>query len=319
MPGKKFDNYDFETEFQKSIEDMDDDSIRRMMESNYVSCLYRTRSLKCGSMLRVDIYPSFNHKDDQPPKEKKESSQSQRNLNTRKSIEHLIELINCNFGEGDYIVTLEYDKEHLPATPERADQLCKNYIKRLNARLKKIDRENVKYIFVTEFYDKDGEPVRVHHHMICRCDLPREMIEELWQHGSRTQVKIARPDKDSKWLSGWGNYITKANYEKRKGKRRWKSSKGLKKPIETKSYSKFSRRSVEKMVTHADAKEKIAQKFKGYDFIDCQIFWNEINMCWYVRAELIKSDWQQIRKRELEQRKKAIESASDALRQRRKY
>lgn len=314
MSGKRktYDNYDYEQSYMKSLDDMSEEELERMLSAGSVPCLYRTRTTTAGAMLRVDIYPSYYHKADQPEKKKrKESSKSQKDLNDKKSIDRLIELVNTNFGEGDYLITLEYDKDNLPGTIEDADKLCRNYIRRCNDRLKKIKQPNMKYVFVTEFYDKDGKPTRVHHHMICRCNLNRDVLEELWIHGERTQVKVARPDKDSKWLAGWSAYITKANYERRKGKRRWRQSRGLKKPVETKSYTKFSKRSVKKMITQSNFEEEFLKKYKGHELVDYQVYWNEINQSWYVRADLIRSDWQQIRKRELKKRKKEMEAAAE--------
>jgi len=290
---KRYDRYDFESAYQTDISKMSEADIERMLRSGKVKCAYRTQTVKHGPRKTLDVYPSFAKRSDLPPCPiRRESSASQKKLNTRKALEKLEQIINCNFGAADIWITLEYDQEHLPKSLDDALKKVGNYIRKVNRRLEKLGFPKLRYVYVTEYDDpQTGKKKRVHHHMICSCDLGRDMMEELWTNGSRTKSEYLDPREDG-WLKGLANYMGKGNYSRKTGQRRWNSSKGLKQPETTKSYSRFSKRSVSKMAKDDQAVKEIAEKaFPGYQVIEFQKYWNDCNESWYIRIEMIRKDW----------------------------
>ena len=74
-----------------------------------------------------------------------------------------------------------------------------------------------------------------------------------------------------------------------KGRKRWKTSKGLKKPTVTRSYSKFGKTTVKKMAFDRALLEKqLAKKYKGARFVDAAVYQNEINGGFYIYARMVR-------------------------------
>ena len=285
-----YDDYDIEQSYKQNIESLSEHDLEEMLRSGKVSCLYRTATVHAGRTLVVDCFPVFRMMEDIPRERRKESSQAQRQLNTKKSCQELINRVNANFGEGDYWITLEYDQDHLPETIDDAQRILRNYFARVNRRLKKKGLEKLKYIYVTEYSDpKSGKEKRVHHHVIYSCGLSRDEMEDLWKHGQRTKCERLHPDPNT-WLTGLATYLCKGNYERKSGQRRWNCSVGLKKPKRTFSYSRFRKKDVREMAENRNCvKEKLEQSYSGYRLVDYRINWNEINESWYVHAQMIRN------------------------------
>jgi hypothetical protein len=79
---------------------------------------------------------------------------------------------------------------------------------------------------VTEEEGIDGEPVKMHHHIIIN-KIDREILEGLWKLGWADTRKLY-PNRDYEQLAG---YVTKST--KKYHQRRWTPSRNLKKPIVT--------------------------------------------------------------------------------------
>lgn len=287
---RTYDDYDIEQSYKQNIESLSEHELEQMLKSGKVSCLYRTATVHAGRILVADVFPSFRMKEDIPKTRKKESSQAQKQLNTKKSCQELINRVNANFGEGDFWITLDYDPEHLPESIEDAQRILGNYFRRVNRQLKKRNLEKLKYIYVTEYSDPvSGQQKRVHHHVIYSCGLSRDEMEDMWKHGKRTKSERLHPDPDT-WLTGLATYMCKGNYERKSGQRRWNCSQGLKKPKRTLSYSRFRKTDVNEMARDKHCvKEKFEQSYPGYRLIDFRIYWNKINESWYVHAQMVRN------------------------------
>ena len=101
-------------------------------------------------------------------------------INRRQRKWRLMQLINANFVSGrDLFVCLTYAPE---ASRARA-------LEKFHARMKKAYRRRgleYKYIAVTEEHDMEGEPVRLHHHLIlsgAHGVQLAEVVRECWPHG----------------------------------------------------------------------------------------------------------------------------------------
>ncbi len=285
MKRKNYDNYDYEEAYQKQIDTLTEWELEQMMKGKQINSLYRTTTTKAGDQLEADIYPSFGKKQDEPrTKRKRESRPSQKNLNDRRARRYLNNLTAVNFGKGDLYGTFSYDEVHLPGSIEEAIKIFGNFIRKINRKRKKQGKDNLKYIYVTEFSDDPKKGIRVHHHMIFSGDEDRDELEKMWIYGSRTQTRRLAPDPDTH-ITGLVQYITKDP----KGKKRWNASRNLKKPEVSRSYSKFGKKTVEHMVRDPEfLKKQFLKKYPGYRFVDAEVKVNEINGGYYIYARMVR-------------------------------
>ena len=70
-----------------------------------------------------------------------------------------------------------------PESPEEAQRLLRNYIRRVQRARKKQGLPPLKYIAVTEKGSKNG---RYHHHVTLSGGMDRDELEKLWGSGTRT-------------------------------------------------------------------------------------------------------------------------------------
>ncbi len=98
--------------------------------------------------------------------------------NMKNQIEQFFMLLNTNFTDKSFYVTLTYDQSNSPETVEEAKRIIENYIRRIKKRQQRISEETIKYIFGTQTSKK-----RVHHHIVLSCALSKDEIEQLWKMG----------------------------------------------------------------------------------------------------------------------------------------
>lgn len=283
MRKKYYDNYDYEEAYNEQIEKLEEAEAERIAKKGK-GAGYRTTTTEAGRMIEVDIYPTFNVRHDMPrTKRRRESRPAQKNLNDKRARRYLNQLASANFGKGDLWGTFTYRAGEEPESIDDAEKKFGNFIRRINRRRKRAGKENIKYIYVTEW--EDGEKgVRCHHHAILSGDVDRDEIEQLWYHGDRTETKRLAPDPDTH-IAGLVHYITKDP----KGKKRWKTSKGLKKPTITRSYSKFGKTKVRKMACdYVLLETELKKKYKNARFVDAKVYQNEINGGFYIYARMVR-------------------------------
>ncbi len=98
--------------------------------------------------------------------------------NMKNQIEQFFMLLNTNFTDKSFHVTLTYDRSNSPETEEEAKRIIENYIRRIKNRQKKLSEEPIKYILVTQASKK-----RAHHHIVLSCALSKDEIECMWKMG----------------------------------------------------------------------------------------------------------------------------------------
>ena len=282
--GQIFADYDFESEYDKQIEKIEEWETEKIFRKNKLGCLYMTRTTKAGNQIELDIYPAFRSRHDLPRGERKNrTKKAMRNLNQRRAERKLTEIINANFTEKDLWCTWTYKDGFLPASIEEAQEKFRKFIRRVNNWRKRRGLGNVKYVVVTEFHEDPDKGIRVHHHALMSGDMDRDSLEILWKYGKRNQTR--RLDPDDFGLSGIASYISKDP----QGRKRWSTSRNLKKPKVTHALGKFSKRRVEKMAKdHAYLQEQIEKRYPEYRFLDAKVCVNEINSGFYVYARMVR-------------------------------
>lgn len=162
------------------------------------------------------------------PKRKKTPEQMQEE-NQRNAEKRLTRLLNCNFKDGDLWVTLTYRRNNRP-TPEAAQKIISNFIRRMRYRFNTKSEEEIKYIAVTEYESK-----AIHHHMVINSpddiDVVKTMREQ-WKDGVMHIVPLYS-NGDYKELAKYMIKETSKTFRKADGgqKRRYMASRNLKKPL----------------------------------------------------------------------------------------
>lgn len=155
------------------------------------------------------------------------TSDLRQKMNDRTAAHKFRRLIAANFRPADYVVTLTYSDETLPATPEQArDRSLKPCIGKIRREFRELGEDPLRYMYVTEGLHGDQ---RLHHHIIIP-NIPdiKEIVKRYWTYGHVGFEKIS-----SRGYEVWASYLTK---EPRKtgrrhvGDRAWTPSLGLKKP-----------------------------------------------------------------------------------------
>mgnify|MGYP000868854270 FL=1 len=252
----------------------------------------REKKIWCGDRyLEVDVIPR-TFKADQYTKKgirskrKRESEPKQKNLNQKNAKRYLIQLVNANFYNGDYFLTLTYQDPMKPETIDAALKEVGNYIRRIK-RLYKNAGHDLQYILVTEGGD---ESVRINHHIVLKSavGVTRDEIEELWAKGrgrNRKQLGYANCKTiraNDNGVTGIASYLSKDP----KGKKRWSSSKNLARPISRTNDHKYSQRRLEKLAKLPDQGQGYFENmYKGYQITELEIEYFEMTG-WHVYLKM---------------------------------
>ncbi len=223
----------------------------------------------------MEIFPIWKTRSDSARAARvKPTRKVQEELNERNSIKKLSRLLNANFTDKDIWLTLTYDDEHLPDSEEKAYRDTANYIR----RLRRVASEPLKYIIVTETHTEDGEPTRIHHHIVVNFP-DRDTAERLWKMGGRKQSRRLQPDVYG--FDGMAHYLGKQKKppkeDKKKISRRWRTSKNLAKPKVTTADHKIGRRTAEKIAkaSEGERRERFERMYEKDQYISCQIRYSD--------------------------------------------
>ena len=123
---------------------------------------YRTRTIKAGPRLEVEIFPIFGRETTGRARKAKQNltpEAVQRN-NEERSKRKLIQLIDANFDERDIHLTLTY--MGTPPKYEQAQTDVKNFLRAVKRKREKAGLEPLKYIYTIEAKKRGG----YHFHLI---------------------------------------------------------------------------------------------------------------------------------------------------------
>lgn len=157
------------------------------------------------------------------------TSEEQWVVNEKRSIQNLYYLILVNFKKEDIRLDLTY--RNLPSTPKQAKIFFDKFIRRVRDLYKKLGHV-LKWIATTEY---DGH--RIHHHVLLNnIGLTRKEYNQLWDHAELSYKAFRYYDggvEDAQRLSKYLVKETRETFCKADAiqKRRWRSSRNLKKPI----------------------------------------------------------------------------------------
>ena len=160
---------------------------------------YIKQTIVAGCTILRSVYPSTGTR---KPGQKRtqrvnRSPESVRKTNLRNAILKLTAILNANFQNGDYHITLTHEDD---PTPEEAKERLTRFLERMRGRSKaKRKGFDWKWVATTEHVNK-----RPHSHVVCsRVD--RKIIEACWTWGHVSFVPL---DTDGQY-SGLADYFCK--------------------------------------------------------------------------------------------------------------
>lgn len=289
---KKYVEYDYSSTFGNNTNTLNEWMIEHMLKTKNTSVAYATKEYRLQEQLEIEIYPEFTRKEIEGDKSiKKVNKKAQKNLNDKNSRKYLIRLVNKNFRDGDYWLTVTYDAKNLPSSIEQAQRDARNYIKRINYHLKKKGLPNAKYVYITEYNEKNSKnehSVRFHHHIIISCGLSMDEVEGLWKKGARNEIR--RIKRDEYGIVGLAKYVSKAK-KTVKNEKRWCSSTNLEKVTFRKNHYKFKKKRVNEMIRDNNLiKHYMEVTYKDYYLLDAETYFNDVNARWYISARMRRRD-----------------------------
>lgn len=98
--------------------------------------MIREKKTISGKLFEADFYPVYDSGRRLPTraKKKKPTSEEQAKYNRLTAIKNFVRIINANFDEGDYWMTITYDPAMAPQTDEEAKRDISNYFRRAKTR-----------------------------------------------------------------------------------------------------------------------------------------------------------------------------------------
>lgn len=218
-----------------------------------MQCKYREKLIFAGDMIFGVVYPVFRKAGARRGKFR-DTSETQKKLNERRSREWLTWLIHANFCKGDYGLHLTYDDGHLPGSEEQFERDIKNYIRRIKRLYKKAGVE-MKYVYVMEY----SETGRAHLHIIISGGVSRDALEEAWGMG---RCNADRLQFNECGIVDLAKYITKS--ERAKYRRRYVTSRNLVKPVEKTNVHTWSRKQLTEVDEAGNPHKRFADLYPGY-------------------------------------------------------
>ena len=239
---------------------------------------YRTRTIKAGPRLEVEIYPIFGRENSgrlRAAKHNLTPEAVQRN-NEERSRRKLIQLIDANFCETDYHVTLTY--AGTPPEYEKARADVKNFLRAVKRRREQRGLDELKYVYTIEDAE-DGKKKRIHIHAIMNGGISREEIEQIWERGY-ANVDNLQPDENG--LEAIARYITK----QQKNRRKWARSRNLTLPKVRTSDTKVSNARVRRLAVDFpnSAKEIMERLYPNYSHTRTVMRFSDVVDGAYIRC-----------------------------------
>jgi len=262
---------------------------------------YRTRTIKAGPRLEAEIYPIFGREEEQKARRAKENLTPEKiqRYNDEKARRNLVRIIDANFGRGDYHVTLTY-AGRAPGW-DRAVKDVRNFIEKVRRLRKKKGLPEMKYIYAMEDAE-EGREKRIHCHMIMQGDIPREQIEKLWTKNGKSMgycnCDELQPGKEGLEAIARYLYNQRPGLPREKGKRKYKSSKNLKKPKTRISDTKMTRGKVKRLSEvfgrdDSEARRIMEKLYPGYEYVRASAKRSDVTEGIFVRVLMRRMEGRQ--------------------------
>ena len=244
---------------------------------------YRTRTIRSGDMLEVEVYPVIPRRVIKEALNRKgETREAQRRQNQKNAEKRMIRLVETNFGKGDWYFTGTLEGERLP-TLDEVQKIIQSFIRRVNYRRKQEGLSGARYIYVIEGYEDGSRQKRLHVHIIMDGGLDRKTLKDIWGKG-RSKCDELDP-------GAYGGLINLARYMLKdpQGRKRWRASKNLKQPLITTADRKVSSKTAQRIAENAAGRAAALEKlYPGYEHQDTDVRANPFIAGCYIYAVMRK-------------------------------
>lgn len=257
---------------------MDEGERKRLTNIRVGQMGYQTKTTIAGPRLEAEVYPIYGRSTEATLRRAKKTNvtpERMQRVNRERSIRHLVQLADMNFGEKDIHLTLTYSQA---PTYERAKKDMRNFCLKLKRMRAKRGLPELKYIYTIEG-NAEGSRERIHIHMLTNGDMDREEIEQIWAKGYANADRL-KPDENG--LEAIARYLVK----QQKNKRKWCASRNLKQPRWRTSDSRCSRGQVKRIAfdIRNEAKEQMEKIYPGYQLVSCVVRYSDIIDGAYIRC-----------------------------------
>lgn len=263
----------------------------------------REKAVKSGSKYKdVNIYTLTTEQEEWHRKKsrKKLSTPKQVKQDWKHAQQYATQLVNANFGIGDYLVELTYGEE--PPTREQAEKDAANYVARLKRLYLKYGIK-LKAFWVTGggHERKDGKEglTRFHHHLIISGGVPRDLVEDCWNKKNDNRVSCDRVKikSDDFGLEPRVKYMVKpAHCSDEPNAKRWRTCGVLRKPVEQRNDNRYSEAEAAKLVKAirenrtTEIRTFVRSHYRGWELVDePEAKTNEVTGLPEIRLKLIKN------------------------------
>lgn len=270
----------YSIDFQECLQELNDKDKYR----------YRTKTIKSGKMLEVEIYPLWN-----VAKKSLDIKEIKRQINLdavnhRNRQKKMVRLLNSNFTSDDIFITLTYRNKERPETVEQTKKDVVNYIRRLKRYAKAQGWEELKYVYVIE----ESKTGKMHSHIVTNFK-DRDIAEKKWTLGEYPYTRRLQPNDYE--FEGLARYLSKDNTFETKKSKRYGYSLNLEKSWlkartnDTKVTKTKARHIASGYIKPSDFFEK---QYEKYTFIDIEIKQSDFVSGYYIYARMRQKDKQKL-------------------------
>lgn len=281
----------------------------------------REKAVKSAERYKdVNIYQLTTEQDTFSRKRvrKKLSTPKQVKQDWKYARQYATQLVNANFSEGDYILTLTYDEE--PESREDAERDVANFVARVKTLYRRLGL-SLRAFWVTgggHPRKKGGGVTRFHHHLIISGGADRDWVEAAWNYRDINRLPLDTSKKELDYLvstRGAGNRVESSRAKIKKTEfglepivkymvkpghcspkpnaKRWHSCGLSKKPVETRSDTRYSEKELHKLVKlirEGQAQAYIERQYKGWELLEAEEKISSVTGQPYLRLKLRKKN-----------------------------
>lgn len=188
-----------------------------------------------GNTIEINKYYTYSHNRKGERREKKErpTREAQRKVNRRRAEKILRRLMNHNFHDGDFLITLDYRFEERPNGKKEMLDIINAFLRKVRRDVRRSGKD-IKTIHCMEVGPRGA---RHHHMMISKVDI--EILRKHWTHGGIHIDPLYSDGQYKKIASYFMKYEDRT--QETEGQlvgRRYYPSRNIEKPVATKEVIK---------------------------------------------------------------------------------
>lgn len=150
-------------------------------------------------------------------------------LNEREGVKRAARTLNANFGEGFLFATFKFSASRLPDSYEAAGKEMEKLLRDARAACRKETGKKLRYFgVVANWSPKHQRAARLHFHIVFDC-ASMDLLARLWPEGELYVERVSNPGDLTKLAA----YLLDNVHDLPAGKKKYRTSKGMEKPIYT--------------------------------------------------------------------------------------